>query len=367
MLDLANSAVTLIGRPERASRKTVAAELARTGARLAPTIASGCAALVVTHGATTPLRTGRLDDLVSTADERGVPVISEERLLRSLRLLPAPGEDAHAFSLEELARRSGLAEHSVRKLALFDLLDDMEGRFGFRDLVVARMAAELVAGGAHLPVIIEAGLQLRRLSGFRDDLSRYRLTLAPDGSVLLLQGGQPVEPGGQIRLPLDFGAAPSFEEVADGAEQAEEDGDLAAAERLYRRALQIRRNDVVCLANLATVLMARSEHKEAAALLMRAVAADPSYADAWYNLAHIAHQDGDRASMQERLEQAVRVRPDYADAVYNLAHLHFTAEEYDRAEPLWRRYLALDQSSKWAQTARRALKVCEMARLNMSA
>ena len=367
MLDLAGATIALFGRPDRASRKVIATELARIGGRLSSAISGRCAVVVLCHGAVSLQRNGRLETIIETADERRVPVIGEQQMLRALKLLPGPTNQSRPFSADELAGRSGLPIAAVRMLAVFDLLDEADGRFGFRDIVVARMIAELIGQGANIADILDAGLRLRRASGYRDDLSKHRLTLAADGSVLVMQDGQPVEPGGQIRLALDTHGAAAFEEIADAAEQAEDDGDLDGAERLYRQALQIRRHDVVCLANLANILMARNEGNEASTLLLRAVAADPSYADAWYNLACIAQQRGDRQSMQRRLERAIKARPDYADAIYNLAHLHFTAEEYEAAEPLWRRYLALDQTSTWAQTARRALKVCEMARMNMSA
>ena len=101
--------------------------------------------------------------------------------------------------------------------------------------------------------------------------------------------------------------------------------DLAHAERLFRRSLEIRERslgaDHVSVAqnlnNLAALHVARNEHAEAEALLVRAL----------------------RINEQERGPS----HPDVAVTINNLAKLHFKRGAYADAEPLLLRLLALKQ------------------------
>ena len=52
------------------------------------------------------------------------------------------------------------------------------------------------------------------------------------------------------------------------------------------------------------------------------------------------------------LGQAVALDPAYADAVYNLAALEYDAHDLAAARQWWLRYLELDGSSDWARRAR---------------
>ena len=102
--------------------------------------------------------------------------------------------------------------------------------------------------------------------------------------------------------------------------------DLAHAERLFRRSLEIRERslgaDHVSVAqnlnNLAALHVARNEHAEAEALLVRAL----------------------RINEQERGPS----HPDVAVTINNLAKLHFKRGAYADAEPLLLRLLALKQT-----------------------
>ena len=60
------------------------------------------------------------------------------------------------------------------------------------------------------------------------------------------------------------------------------------------------------------------------------------------------------------LERALAADPAYADAMFNLGLLLQRLERHAEAAEWWRRYLELDTASPWAARARRALKYCEM-------
>jgi tetratricopeptide (TPR) repeat protein len=127
----------------------------------------------------------------------------------------------------------------------------------------------------------------------------------------------------------------------------------------------------------------------------RVVALDPTYAAAWNNLGLLQHRMGhyDRArecyekalgaddtccqaafnlgSLQEDLGDfhaaitwyrlALEMEPDYADAHFNLAGVLGKLGRNEAAAGHWRRYLALDVGSPWAQIARSHLESAEAA------
>ena len=55
------------------------------------------------------------------------------------------------------------------------------------------------------------------------------------------------------------------------------------------------------------------------------------------------------------MSRAIAIDPDYADAVYNLATLEFDGKNLGEARRWWSRYLELDTDSEWARTATRGI------------
>jgi tetratricopeptide (TPR) repeat protein len=99
---------------------------------------------------------------------------------------------------------------------------------------------------------------------------------------------------------------------------------------------------------------------EAEAALRAATRADPTFADAWYNLSDLLDEQGRVEAAIECLRTALRVAPDYADAMFNLALMLQRQNQYAEAADYWRRYIASDHQSEWAGRARRSLKSCEL-------
>jgi tetratricopeptide (TPR) repeat protein len=244
---------------------------------------------------------------------------------------------------------------------LFDLIEPRDGQCSFRDLVSAREVSRLLGEGLGLTEILATAEELARQGpGWRDH-PLTRLKLVGDGSGHLARwiDGSLGELDGQLRLPLPAVDNPSIDELFECAEEAEQTGDLAVAERLYQRCIGLDRNDPIALFNLANVLCAR-DRKDAAKLhLERAVAIDPKFAEAWYNLALLLEQEDDKDRARRSFERAIATDPSYADPLYNLAHLEFEAGAYDRARELWQHYLTLDPDSEWSRTARKGLVLCQ--------
>jgi tetratricopeptide (TPR) repeat protein len=168
-----------------------------------------------------------------------------------------------------------------------------------------------------------------------------------------------------------LGAAPGGRRLGDSEhdeerdrrrrdEMAEEAGDVAKAERLYRALMKCDPTDAAPPFNLGNILRANGRKVEAEAAFRAATRADPLFAEAWYNLSDLLDEQRRSEAAIDCLRSALRAAPDYADAMFNLALLLQRGNKHGEAAEYWRRYLANDAQSEWAARARRSLKFCEM-------
>jgi tetratricopeptide (TPR) repeat protein len=359
MLALAGT-ISIIGRLSTVPAAVVAREVAARGGTVQRGLSRRTSVVVVARRSVRQLAGGRLQAKIAMADRQGAVCVSETTLLRALGLLPPAAPVAGAIALEALPDKAGLAPEVVRMLVLFDLIEPHEGQCSFRDLVSAREVARLLREGLDLAEILAISDQVARRSAGRDQ-PLTRLKLVGDGSGQLarrLDGGFG-ELDGQMRLPLPRTDNPSVDELFENAEEAEQAGDLATAEALYRRCVAIDKNDAIALFNLANVLCAQHRRAAAKLYLELAAALDPGLAEAWYNLALLLDGEGDKDGARKCFERAIEADPDYADPLYNLAHLEFEAGAFGKARDLWRRYLTLDPDSEWARKARHGLALCQ--------
>jgi tetratricopeptide (TPR) repeat protein len=148
------------------------------------------------------------------------------------------------------------------------------------------------------------------------------------------------------------GARDDPDELFDRAHSAEQIGDIAEADRLYRLPMKSDPTDASASFNLGNMLRAAD--------LRAATRADPAFAEAWYNLADLLDDQGRSEAAIECVRKAVVVAPGYIDAIFNLALLLQRKGAYGEAADYWRRYLANDRASEWAAPARRSLKFCEI-------
>jgi tetratricopeptide (TPR) repeat protein len=98
---------------------------------------------------------------------------------------------------------------------------------------------------------------------------------------------------------------------------------------------------------------------EAEAAFRAATRADPTFAEAWFNLSDLLDEQGPSEAAID-FRRVLHAAPDYADAMFNLALLLQRSNKHAEAAEYWRRYLANDAQSAWAARARRSLKFCEM-------
>jgi tetratricopeptide (TPR) repeat protein len=269
-----------------------------------------------------------------------------------------PDSVQKTYSAEQLAALSKTSPGLVRELAQLSLLDERDGHFGFRDLASARQIAKLLNDGVRLSEIIRAVAEIRK---WLPDvgLANVRLHAGALSDVQVEQHGGRTDKYGQFVFAVDEARADP-DELFDQAQSAEQVGDTAEAERLYRILMKSDPTDASAPFNLGNMLRVCARTVEAEAALRSATRANPAFAEAWYNLADLLDDQGRSEAAVECLRKALTAAPDYADAMFNLALLLQRKGAYADAADLWRRYLASDRASEWAARARRSLKFCEI-------
>ena len=284
---------------------------------------------------------------------RGFKLLSENGLLRWLHLLETP--EHASLSRQSLLDQSRLDGDVFDRLALFDAFERDAEPFSFRDLILARKYAGLIAGGAGWSAVA------RSVHSAGPVASLTALSLHPGGSrkIYVAEGERRTELDGQRLLPLEP-AEDDSEEYFALAEQAEAAGLFAEATVLYGRCLALDPSDSVAAYNRANCFRALGEGEEAATAYARAIKTDPLFVEAWFNFAALLKDEGRASAARSHLQRAIAIDPDYADAVYNLATLEFEALDLPAARRWWSRYLELDQDSEWARTASRGIAYVEL-------
>jgi tetratricopeptide (TPR) repeat protein len=282
--------------------------------------------------------------------------IISERNVRRLLGLEAGASEPGTFDQTAVVAASGLEPAVVEWLALYDVLDPLDGRFAYRDLVAARQANRLLCDGLSLADIVEAAAMLRRAGR---SLADTKVVETPTGELLQEVGRAHGRLDGQLLLQLDD-CGEWVEDIFERAERREADGDLKDAERWYRVALQMSRTDPVIPFNLGNVLDAAGQHDQAVLAYGQALARDASFAEAWVNIGTIREKQNRPSDARQAYLNALSARADCPEALYNLGLLLTWSEEYDEALPLWERYGALAVSPSDAAQAKRLMQLCQL-------
>jgi tetratricopeptide (TPR) repeat protein len=300
---------------------------------------------------------GRPSNSLAQAKSYGVPVASERQFLEWLGGNP-PDEETRTYTADQLAALSKLPKDVIDQLAMFGLVEGRGGAFSFRDLAAARQIAGLFAAGTPLSAITKSLNDIRK---WLPDARLSNLRLFPESSdrILVEQMKGRTDNTGQFVLDVDP-PEDDADAVFEDAQAAEEGGDAASAEQLYRRAMKMDPDDPAAPFNLGNVLRAAGRILEAEAAYRAAVKADPGFARAWYNLSDLLDDRGHIKEAVKCLIHALEADPDYTDAMYNMALLLQRLERYADAAAAWRRYLEADGGAPSAAHARRAMKYCEM-------
>jgi tetratricopeptide (TPR) repeat protein len=292
-------------------------------------------------------------------------LVSETSLKRKLKLWPTDEGAQRSLGADDLTRATKIDAERLRWLAAYDVLEPVDGRYSYADLLAAREVARLLSEGFRLVQIVEAALTLLQ-SGQR--LSDTRLAQLTSGEIIQEYRGKLGRLDGQFTLPLGDEGSPGLEEVFAVAESCENEGRLAEAERWYAVAARIDRGDPVIPFNLGNVLDQQGRPDEAILAYHQALARDRTFPDAWFNLAAIAEDRNDPEQAAHYYREAVLAWPDHAEALFSLGRLLTDANRFDEAAGVWERYLSLRVgTAKHASLASRYAALCRLEVANAKA
>jgi len=324
------------------------------GGRLHRNITRGTTAVVFGRTLLARKSPEYIEHAASKARANAVPLLSENGFLRLLRSLPpVPAANITRQSMLDQSRLDGA---TLDLLALFDAFEHHAEPFSFRDVILAKKYAGLVASGASWSAIARAVHQIGPVG------SLTALTLQADGPARIVarDAHSLAELDGQRLLPL-----PETDEDAEDyfglAETAETAELFAEAATLYEHCSAIDPTDAVAAFNLGNCLRKLGNLGEAATAYITAIKRDPDFVEAWFNHGGVLRDLGRIAAAREHLGRAVALDPDYADAIYNLAALEYDAHDLAAARQWWLRYLELDSDSDWARRARAGVGLANRA------
>jgi Tfp pilus assembly protein PilF len=146
-----------------------------------------------------------------------------------------------------------------------------------------------------------------------------RFRAGPHNSLEIEQPEGRTDKRGQFLFAVD-GSEQSPDDLFARAQSAEEMGDIAEAERLYRLLMKSDPADASAPFNLGNMLRANGRYVEAK-LLSGWRREQIRHSQAWYNLGDLLDDQGRTDAAIECLRKALRAAPDYADAMFNLALL----------------------------------------------
>ncbi len=349
-----------MGALEAFPRRLAAREVARQRGRLRRGITRQTSRVVFGRGLLDRSEDTRIEARRAAAIAAGATPISENAFLRLLGTLKRP--ENNGLSRRSLLDQSGLDADTLDLLALFDAFESDAEPFSFRDLILARKYAGLVAGGAGWCAIARS---VHR-SGPVTSLTRLSLHAEGDDTIYARHGDLLAELDGQHLLPMEEPDEASVEEFFEAAEDAEAEKRYADAATFYARCLALDSTDSVAAYNRANCLREMGEFEAAAHDYALALKLDPSFVEAWFNYAGLLRTRGQHGAARQHLERAIAIDPGYGDAVYNLASLEYNDGNLGEARRWWARYLELDDHSKWAKLAARGIMYAD-AQLKKSA
>lgn len=350
MADLTGKSIGVLGALSALPMRLATKRVHELGGRLHRGQLRGTTILVLGRGLLTRYGGRELERRLE-AGEHTPALLSESGLLRLIGSRPAP--PAGTISRAALLRQSSLDPYTLDWLTLFDAFEHHEEPYSFRDLVMARKYAALVADGATWLAIarsIKPGSS-GTLTPLHLEFGEDRIVSRDDRSVFELDG--------QRVMQFDAAAVDEEEDWFSRAEAAEAESQFEAAARLYGRCAAIDPNEATAAFNQGNCLRELRDLQAAMTAYATALKRDPLFSEAWLNQAAVLRDLGHSASARVHLLRAIGTDPEFGDAIYNLAALEYDEGELAEAARWWRRYLDLDQSSEWARRARAGVALAE--------
>lgn len=243
--------------------------------------------------------------------------------------------------------------------------------FSFGDLIALRAFKALRENRIPSKKI---GRALESIKHLLPGVPLAEMRLLPDGRRIAVQlAGERMEPiTGQLLFNFDpaQSAVKTLAPRPAPPEQRERDAEiwfqrgLAMEEtgapiehaiEAYEKAIDLNPNAAGALVNLGTIDYRRGKLRSAEQYYQRAATVDPNYALAQFNLGNLYDELGNATGAQKHYHRALELNPDYADAHFNLALLMERNGDIMAAVRHWKSYLRFDNTSSWAEIARREL------------
>ena len=335
-------------------RRLAARELARQGGQLRRGVTRRTSQVVFGRKLLDKASEAEIEARFDAEAKAGRKPLSENGFLRKLGLLGAP--ENSDMGRQSLIEQSRLPERALTLLSLFDAFEHDAEPYSFRDLILARKYAGLLAGGASWSAIARS---VHR-SGPVTSLTALSLQAGSDAIYARIADGLS-ELDGQMLLPIASAEEDDADDLFALAVDAEAEERFADAAALYQRCLAIDPSDSVAAFNRANCLKAMHLLNEAGHAYVQAIKLDPGFVEAWFNLAGLMKERSQPAAARRHLHKAIALDADYADAIYNLAALEYDAGDLKEAQRWWKRYLELDRDSEWARTAMRGIQFVDLA------
>jgi tetratricopeptide (TPR) repeat protein len=342
---------TIIGALAAFPRRLAAREVERRGGRLRSNVTRRTTHVVFGRKLLSRWGEAAIATRVIREREAGRELLSENAFLQLLGL--RKGSETSAIPHASMIEQSKLSQQDFELLSLFDAFEHDNEPYSFRDLILARKYAGLIAGGATW------GSVVRSVHGASEDVtSLTALSLEAEGrqAIYARHGESRSELNGQLILPIGWPDDAALDDLFEQAEQAEADKRFAEAATLFWRCQSIDPNDPDFAFNRANCLAKTGRFEEARQSFLHALKLDAKFVEAWFNLANLLQRQGQAGPARNHLQRAIALDPDYADAVYNLATLEFGEGNLPDARRWWARYLELDSGSEWARNAAKGVQ-----------
>lgn len=343
----AGEKVSLFGRFRLRARDDIARRIADLGGQTVKDLTRATTLFVVGSGAQNLVPDDRLGRRLTQARTRDLSVIGEARFLDMLDGTPL------AEATLPLARVAVVSDELADLLNAFDLINLSHGHVAFGDSDTLRNAARLEGSGME-PVAILSALRRRRSS----PRGRHQLGADAHGQPVLEWDDGVTNLNGQGMLPLDD--RDTLDGLFEAGLEAELEGDLDAAARMYETCALSDKRDPISPYNLGNVRTAQGKLSDAKIAYERAIARDAAFAEAHFNLAGVLEAEGHIQQATDQLGKAIKIDPNYPEPFFNLAQLAMAQEDLTRAAQHFRTYLHLAADGPLAKKAQKALHLIDI-------
>ncbi len=238
-----------------------------------------------------------------------------------------------SFTTRDVAELLGLSAARVRSLVRNGIVAADRGpkqtyRFSFQDIVLLRMARDLLAAGMPARKVWRSLRLLKTRLPQGKALSSVRI-IVQDDAVVVRENDTSWHPEtGQLRL--DFSVPELASQVAPLARQ------------MAREAFDARTLNGDEWYDIALDLEALGSIEDARRAYLRALDQEPDHAEAHINLGRLLQQAGNFAAAESHYRKALELVPDDATAAFNLGTVLEDLARTDDAIKAYHRALTLD-------------------------